>query len=132
MENQDDLFGEQEPFKDWHKSDLPPFAKGRPTSYLAALKIAGRTGSLRRACFELSMRADPVGVTCDEAEVVLGRSHQSVSPRFWELQGNPKKDKKPALIEDSGLTRTTRDNRDATVWVAIGEYPDAGGEGDLA
>ena len=53
--------------------------------------------------------AASAGMTCDEVEVVLGRSHQAVSPRICELR-------KEGLIHDTGLRRYTRSRRWARVY----------------
>jgi len=56
-------------------------------------------------------RAEGRGVTCDEAEVATGWSHQTVSAR---INGLMRKD----MIADSGSTRRTRSGRSAIVWVS--------------
>lgn len=50
------------------------------------------------------------GVTCDEYEVHVDGTHQSVSPLFTRLS-------RMGLIRDSGQRRLTRSNRQAIVWV---------------
>lgn len=47
--------------------------------------------------------------TCDELEVSLGRTHQSVSPALHRLR-------EIGMIEPSGIKRMTRSNRPAIVW----------------
>lgn len=47
--------------------------------------------------------------TCDELEVSLGRTHQSVSPALFRLR-------EMGMIEPSGIKRLTRSNRAAIVW----------------
>jgi predicted transcriptional regulator len=54
--------------------------------------------------------AGPRGCTCDEIEVALGISHQSVSGRCTNM-----KDK--GYIVDSGERRPTRTGTDAMVWI---------------
>lgn len=49
------------------------------------------------------------GITCDEAQVWLGMSHQTCSPCFTALANKE-------LIEDSGKRRKTRAGRDSIVW----------------
>jgi DNA-binding transcriptional ArsR family regulator len=50
-----------------------------------------------------------VGLTVDQLEVQLGRTHQSVSPRLTELRDK-------GLVKDSGQTLLTRSKQRATVW----------------
>lgn len=52
------------------------------------------------------------GLTCDELELELARSHQSVSSA---IRGGVKQ----GLISDGGLRRKTRSGRQAMVWEAI-------------
>lgn len=47
--------------------------------------------------------------TCDELEVLLGRTHQSVSPALFRLR-------ELGRIEPSGIKRLTRSNKPAIVW----------------
>lgn len=50
------------------------------------------------------------GITCDEAQVILGLSHQTCSPCFTALANKE-------LIKDSGQRRKTRSGRDSIVWI---------------
>ena len=50
------------------------------------------------------------GCTRDEAELALGLSHQTCSPRFTELHYR-------GHIRDSGRVQPTRSGRNAVVWV---------------
>ena len=57
--------------------------------------------------------------TCDELEVGLGRTHQSVSSALHQLQHK-------GMIESSGVTRLTRSECPAVVWRAKAKVaPDA-------
>jgi hypothetical protein len=47
--------------------------------------------------------------TCDELEVSLGRTHQSVSPALFRLR-------EMGRIEPSGIKRLTRSRKPAIVW----------------
>jgi predicted transcriptional regulator len=53
------------------------------------------------------------GCTCDEAEVSIGGTHQSISARFNELVAK-------GLIERRGARRRTRAGRMAFIYVAAG------------
>ena len=50
------------------------------------------------------------GITCDEAQVILGLSHQTCSPCFTALSNKE-------LIKDSGQRRKTRSGRNSIVWI---------------
>jgi len=52
------------------------------------------------------------GSTCDEAEAALGMSHQTASPRVFELHVSGR-------IVDSDQRRHTRSGRKAIVWIAM-------------
>ena len=62
----------------------------------------------RRATAERNA-AGPRGITCDEVEVALDRTHQSMSPRVNELRDT-------GWFVDSGVRRKTRSGRAAVVW----------------
>jgi len=96
------------------RDPFPPFAKGSKTSEEAAGSVADDTATLRKKVLEYVRRAAQEGATCDEAERDLGLSHQTCSPRFWELRHR-------ARIVDSGRVRKTRSGRNAVVWVALAE-----------
>jgi hypothetical protein len=50
-----------------------------------------------------------VGLTTEQVERQLGRTHQSVSPRVTELRDK-------GLIKDSGMRRFTQQRRPAIIW----------------
>ena len=54
-------------------------------------------------------REETVGLTCDDVERRLDRSHQTISPRINELRDT-------GWIIDSGVRRKTRSGRAAIVW----------------
>jgi hypothetical protein len=88
-----------------------PYARGSDTSMAAAQSIQGDAARLRALVFEAIHKTGVDGLTCDGAEALLALSHQTCSPRFWELH-------KAGLIVDSGRRRKTRSNRTAVVYVA--------------
>jgi len=89
----------------------PPHARGSDTSKAAADSVEAETPRLRGMVLDVILRARSTGLTCDEAEVILGMRHQTISARFRELA-------KIGSIQDSGRRRPTRSGRRATVWVA--------------
>lgn len=91
----------------------PPFVRGSDTSEEAAESVIGITGKLRRMVYEEIWRASD-GRTCDEVEERLGMRHQTASARIRELS-------QKGHIRDSGLRRTTRSGRPATVWKPVRE-----------
>ena len=94
----------------------PPSSR-EGTSEEAADQIAPNTGTIRRMV--LDAIEEHGGMTCDEVEHFLELGHQTVSPRIWELQGNPKDKQVPRLIRDSGERRKTSSGRRAIVWEAV-------------
>jgi len=66
---------------------------------------------VQEAINRLVIRRGEVGITCDEAEVLLDLPHQTCSARFSQM-------KKDGMIYDTGLCRKTRRNRNAAVFVA--------------
>jgi len=89
-----------------------PFVRGSDTSEDAAKSMGPQAARLREIVFNAIRAAGKEGLTCDETEALMGRSHQSVSPRFGELR-------RDELVVDSGLVRRTRGNRNAAVHVAV-------------
>lgn len=81
------------------------------TSAAMAAKALPKTGTLRATIYGLIDRAGDNGYTCDEMELKLGRSHQSVSATFNSL-------KRDEWIIDGGQRRPTRYGNLAIVWVA--------------
>ena len=72
--------------------------------------LALRPGSFRRTLYDAVARAGARGMTDDELERLLGRSHQSVSAARNGLTS-------AGHLVDSGQRRDTRYGRPATVWV---------------
>ena len=88
-----------------------PFVSGSNTSEAAAKAASDEAPTLRRDVLKLIARTDDYGLTCDDVEVSMSRSHQTISARIRELaQGG--------LVEDSGRRRFTRSGRTARVYVA--------------
>jgi hypothetical protein len=64
----------------------------------------------RSRIFKLARGRSDYGITCDEAECLLGLSHQTCSARFSEL-------KRDGALIPTNLTRRTRHNSPARVMV---------------
>jgi len=82
------------------------------TSTAAAASVADTVGRSAGQCFDeiaVVYRNGGVGLTVDQIEQILQRSHQSVSARV-----NGLRDK--GWVVDSGFTRKTRSGRKAIVW----------------
>lgn len=84
---------------------------GTDTSAAAAESMKAKAPLLRDRVYESIKARRSEGMTCDEAEVALGLSHQTCSARFNELVGRSE-------IVDSGNRRPTRSGRKAIVYVA--------------
>jgi len=98
---------------------LKPADQGRTalhapeTSHEANASLAPIRSELARQVFHEVRYAYAVagtGLTVDQVEVMLKRSHQSVSARMNELRDN-------GWVVDSGARRATRSGRKAIVWV---------------
>lgn len=77
------------------------------TSRQAAASLPS-LGPLARRVFDEIAYVD--GLTCDQVEQTVGKSHQTISARVNELRDK-------GWIVDSGRRRKTRSNRSAIVWV---------------
>ncbi len=87
--------------------DAPVPHNKTDTSIAAAASQVDEIGTKRARVLELFRIGN---YTCDEIEVMLGWSHQTVSARINDLHD------KYARIEDSGVRRPTRAGRNAIVW----------------
>ena len=96
-------------------SGTPPPAVDVDTSIAAAESMKPHVGTMRERVLERVRRSGTSGLTCDEAEVSLGLSHQTCSARFRELS-------KARVIVDSGVRRPTRSGRKAVVYVTLDVY----------
>lgn len=83
---------------------------GTDTSAAAAESMKTKAPLLRERVLESIKARHSEGMTCDEAEVALGLSHQTCSARFNELVNL-------CAIVDSGNRRPTRSGRKAIVYV---------------
>lgn len=86
-----------------------PTPPSGPKEHPAAATLRG----LRRRVFEAVYLAGPLGMTCDEIEIVTERAHQSVSARVHELA-------RAGLLVNAGKRRRTRAGRLAVVFVVQG------------
>jgi hypothetical protein len=87
------------------------------TSIDAARSLKPTLNGKRLQVYELITHCGDTGLTCDEAERMLGQRHTTVSARINELAHE--RNGQPAMIRDSGLRRLTSAGRKAIVWVAI-------------
>lgn len=83
---------------------------GTDTSAAAAKNMKAKAPLLREQV-RTAVASHPEGMTCDEAEIALGLSHQTCSARLNELVAR-------SDIVDSGNRRPTRSGRKAIVYVA--------------
>jgi len=82
------------------------------TSAEAGASVNTHVGKLARQCFdeiEVVYNSGSHGLTVDQLEQLLNRSHQSVSARVNELRDK-------GWVVDSGERRKTRSGRKAIVW----------------
>lgn len=83
------------------------------TSAAAGASVRGTLGKLAQQCFdeiEVVKGNGGAGLTVDQLEQLLNRSHQSVSARVNELRDK-------GWVRDSGFRRPTRSGRKAIVWI---------------
>lgn len=81
------------------------------TSVAMQRRKIGKTGTQRRAIYDLALSRGDRGLTDDEAEVALGLLHQSASAARNSLM-------KDDWLVDLGLRRLTRSGEEAIAWVA--------------
>ena len=88
------------------------------TSVEAAESIKPHVNKLCRRVLDC-VRSMPAGLTCDQAERILGLSHQTCSARFRDLAScQPPLIEKLVLEDGSYAKRRTRTGRNALVWIA--------------
>lgn len=85
------------------------------TSHRATARALPKSGTVKAAIFAIISNR-PHGATDDELEVILGRTHQSVSASRNALMNDGWIE--PLLADGSEVTRRTRSGNDATVWTA--------------
>ena len=95
---------------------FPPHVKQSDTSKEAALSVVDTAMSVRHQVLRLIAKCGTRGLTTDEIERILARSHQTVSARVKELRND-------GLVVDSGSRRRTRFGRRAAVWVTRENAP---------
>lgn len=101
-----------------HYGGKPPSVRGSDTSEAAADSVKHDAKHLRAACYVHVLASGDVGVTCDEVEVIMNGRHQTISPRIRELVSEGR-------IIDSGRRRKTRSGRNATIYIATVNAPQA-------
>jgi len=89
-----------------------PYVAGSETSEAAAVTLRPTARTLRAKVYRFIRDQAGHGATDEEAQLFLGMNPSTERPRRRELQ-------QQGLIRDSGLTRRTRSNRQAVVWVAV-------------
>lgn len=90
-----------------YSDDANPVGAAHPPNAADAYAPLGRTATLRRKIAEQIARSR--GMTDDELELALDRTHQSVSGCRRGLVKN-------GWVVDSGQTRVNRHGNDAIVW----------------
>ena len=89
----------------------PPRVAGSDTSEATGDSMIEAAPILRQQALEMIERAGGEGVTCEQVELAMGQSHQSVSARIRELVLMGK-------VVDSGARRANRSGRTARVYMA--------------
>lgn len=84
------------------------------TSELAGLQARLQAGTRRRQVFDCIARSMSTGMTDDEIERMMGKSHQTISATRNTLMND-------GLIVDSGQRRRTQFGNQAIVWVTWGQ-----------
>ena len=95
----------------------PAHVRDSETSLDAAVSIQHKVPKLQRQVLDC-IRAMPGGLTCDDAESILGMAHQTCSARFRELAScQPPLIRKLSLADGTYAKRKTRSGRGAFVYV---------------
>ena len=89
-------------------------SKAPVTSHMAAAYMHGNRSKGQASWILRRLLAWPDGYTTDQLVWMSQKPHQSISARVNELRDG-------GWIKDSGRTRKTRSNQDATVWVLTDE-----------
>lgn len=93
--------------------DRPAPAQGHSTtSQVAAMEIEPRAGTLRGFVLAYLRGKGSTGATDEQIQEDLNMNPSTQRPRRIELVAAD-------LVRDSGMTRTTRSGRGASVWLAI-------------
>jgi len=96
---------------------LPKYAAGSDTSFLAAEAIAPHLSQLHALVLKTVLASGTTGMTCDEIEIALDMPHQTASPRINELMKPDPESGRPQLLFDIGARRKTSHGQLATVWI---------------
>ena len=86
------------------------------TSAAAGASVRKSVGQLAQQCLDeikVVTESGGYGLSVDQIEIILNRSHQSVSARVNELRDK-------GWVRDSGHRRRTRSGRKAIVWEPTG------------
>lgn len=101
------------------------YVSGSETSLEAAIAIEPKINRLCQMVLD-AIEASPFGLTCEEAELTLGLSHQTCSARFADLkQSQPPEIIKCQLPDGSYVKRKNRSGRYAFVYIRSQEVVNA-------
>ncbi len=93
------------------------YVSGSQTSLDAANAIESKINRLCRMVLD-AIAASPFGLTCEEAELTLGLTHQTCSARFSDLKScEPPEIIKCRLPDGTAVKRKNRSGRTAFVYV---------------
>ena len=93
------------------------YVSGSETSIDAATAIETKINRLCRMVLD-AIEASPFGLTCEEAELTLGLTHQTCSARFTDLKScEPPEIIKCRLPDGTVIKRKNRSGRTAFVYV---------------
>jgi hypothetical protein len=86
------------------------------TAQMAKAKFQAKSGSLRKKVYDAILDSGSNGLTDDEIETFLARSHQSASGARNTLMND-------GWVVDSGQRRETRYGNPAIAWIAVTSLP---------
>ena len=95
---------------DFQRDPTAAYHGGDPESTAAHDSVRDLKTRMHRRILAFGASRGPRGMTCDEAEMVLGMTHQTCSARFTELKAS-------GQIRATDRKRTTRSGRRAKVYV---------------
>lgn len=99
-----------EPLHFVQKESFPQYQSHSDTSFDAACKTAGKSGTLRRSVYELLHERGSYGCIDEEIQILLDMNPSTQRPRRVELVDK-------GLVIDSGKRRPTKAGIGAVVWI---------------